>query len=62
MRIVTKINYDTAEKLLEKRFNLFNKEIIIPWEEFKKIPNDIIFSLKLQGCYFTYNEVINDSN
>lgn len=58
MNIITKINFKTAEELLKKkRFTLFNKEIIIPYKEFEKIPNDIVMSLKIQGCYFTFKEV-----
>ena len=37
MNIITKINFDTAERLLQKNFTLFNKEIIIPYKEFEKI-------------------------
>lgn len=57
MNIITKINFDTAERLLQNNFTLFNKEIIIPYKEFEKIPNDIVLSLKFRGCYFTFSEV-----
>lgn len=56
MNIITKINFDTAEKLLQKQSTLFNKEIIIPYEEFEKISKYIIISLKIRGCYFTFND------
>lgn len=56
MNIITKINFDTAERLLQRNSILFNKEIIIPYEEFEKIPKDIIMSLEIRGCYFTFND------
>ena len=54
MNIIIKKNFKTAEELLSKHFSLFNIEIIIPYEEFKKIKEDVIFSLKLRGNYFTF--------
>lgn len=56
MNIITKIHFDTAEKLLQKNSTLFNKEIIIPYEQFEKIPKDIVMSLKIRGCYFKFKD------
>lgn len=57
MNIITKVNFKNAEELLKKRFMLFNKEIIIPYREYEKLEENIVISLKLQGCYFTFKEV-----
>lgn len=57
MNIVIRKYFKTAEELIKKKFSLFNLEIIIPYEEFNKLEDDIVLSLKLQGNYFTFMTV-----
>lgn len=59
MNKITKIKVETAEDLLRKRFMLFNKEIIIPYKEYKKIEmidENIVIAIKIQGNYFTFED------
>lgn len=62
MNIITKIYFDTKEELLNKRFYLFNKEIIIPYKEYEKLNENEIYDLKIRGNYFTFaKKEVNDN-
>lgn len=58
MNLITKVYFKTANELLNKRFYLFGKEIIIPYKEYEKLEKSIVESLILQNNYFTFNSEV----
>lgn len=56
MNLITKAYFNTKEELLNKRFYLFNKEIIIPYEEYEKLDENEIYDLKIRGNYFNFTK------
>lgn len=56
MNLITKVYFKTKDELLNKRFYLFNQEIIMPYKEYEKLEKNIVESLIVQNNCFTFSD------